>query len=180
MPTPLIAILALVVSVQSAVATGSMHARQSTAIAEARPDLLNKLVGNWVLKGTLAGKQTVHDVRAGWVLNDKYVRLNEVSRDLDGRRRSAYEASIYIGWEPHSRTYTCIWLDSTAVATAGVSCSARPMPNQISFLFKDKAGTIIFANTFTYNPGMDHWKWQLDDVSKGKRISFGRVVLSRK
>src|ERR1700719_2377392 len=111
MPTNLTAVLALVVFVQSAMATGAMNARQSTAIAETRPDLLNRLVGNWVLKGELAGRQTVHDVQAGWVLNGRYVRLDEVSRDRDGHGRSAYVASIYIGWEPHSRSYTCIWLD---------------------------------------------------------------------
>jgi hypothetical protein len=180
MPTTLTGVLALAVSVQSAMAAGSSDPKHSAAIAETHPNLLKRLVGNWVLKGELAGKQTVHDVLASWVLNDRYVRLDEVSRDLDGHGRSAYEASIYIGWESHTRTYTCIWLDSTAVDAGGGSCAARPVPNQFPFLFMDKAGTVIFANTFVYNPSTDQWEWQLDEVSKGKRAPFGRVVLSRR
>ena len=180
MPTTFMAVLALVFSVQWAMATGSKDATQSTAITDTRHDLLNKLVGNWVLRGELAGKQTVHDVHASWVLNHRYVRLDEVSRDVDDRGRSAYEASVFIGWEPRSRTYTCIWLDSTAVAAGGGSCVAEPMPNQLAFLFTDKAGTVIFANTFVYEPGKDQWHWLLDEVSKGQQTPFGRVVLSRK
>src|SRR5579872_4632366 len=31
--------------------------------------LLDHLAGNWVLQGTIAGKETTHDVEAAWVLN---------------------------------------------------------------------------------------------------------------
>ncbi|MGH7022159.1 MAG: hypothetical protein ACREEB_01060 [Caulobacteraceae bacterium] len=158
----------------------SASARAIESNAEPHPNLLDKLVGKWVLKGELAGKQTVHDVQASWVLNDRYVRLDEVSRDIDDHGRPAYEASIFIGWEPRSQTYTCIWLDSTAVDAGGGSCVAKPTPNRIPFLFLNKAGAVIFANTFVYNPGVDHWEWKLDDVSKGKRTPFGRVILSRR
>ncbi len=30
--------------------------------------LLERLAGKWVLKGTIAGKETIHDVTAQWVL----------------------------------------------------------------------------------------------------------------
>ena len=170
--TTFAAVLALVVSVQSVAAAGPA--------VETRPDLLNKLVGDWVLRGELAGKQTIHDVHASWVLNGRYVRLDEVSRDPDDRGRSAYVAAIYIGWEPRSRTYTCIWLDSTAVAAGDGRCAAKPMPNRLPFLFEDKTGTVNFANTFVYDPGKDLWTWQLDDVANGKHTPFGRVVLSRR
>ncbi len=175
----LVLLLALAVSVRPALSADTAGAKQSTAIAQPRPALLDRLVGDWVLKGELAGKQTVHDVRAGWVLNERYVRLDEVSRDRDAQGRPAYMASIYIGWEPRSRTYSCIWLDSTAVAAGGSSCTARPLPDRIPFVFTDRAGTVNFANTFVYDSRKDRWEWQLDDIANGKHTPFGRVVLTR-
>src|SRR5262245_10810292 len=41
--------------------------------------LLDKLVGAWVLSGTMAGKHTIHDVTASRTLNGNYVRLDEIS-----------------------------------------------------------------------------------------------------
>ena len=46
--------------------------------------LMDHLTGHWVLEGTLAKKQTVHDVTADWVLGHHYVRVHEIS----GARRS--------------------------------------------------------------------------------------------
>ena len=35
-----------------------------------RDSLLDRLAGNWVLRGTIAGQQVVHDVSARWVLDN--------------------------------------------------------------------------------------------------------------
>src|SRR5262245_18610809 len=51
---------------------------------------LGRLVGDWVLQGKVAGKDTTHDVEAEWVLNHLYVRLHEVSREKDAKGRPAY------------------------------------------------------------------------------------------
>ena len=53
--------------------------------------LFDRLVGRWELKGTIDGKQTVHDVDAEFVLNRGYVRLHEsfrVSRTRPARRNT--------------------------------------------------------------------------------------------
>jgi hypothetical protein len=51
--------------------------------------LLDRLAGDWVLKGVLGGKETTHDAEAAWVLNREYLRLHEVSRvkKANGDRR---------------------------------------------------------------------------------------------
>ena len=48
------------------------------------PALLDKLTGTWVLRGTIEGKLTTHDVDVSWVLNHGYLRLHEVSRERTG------------------------------------------------------------------------------------------------
>jgi hypothetical protein len=47
-----------------------------------RPDpLLDRPAGEWVLVGRIAGRATIHDVRARWVLNSEYLEVREVSRE---------------------------------------------------------------------------------------------------
>jgi hypothetical protein len=45
--------------------------------------LLDNMIGSWVLQGTIDGKETTHDIDAEWVLNSGYVRLHEVSREMN-------------------------------------------------------------------------------------------------
>ena len=47
-----------------------------------QPDpLLDRLIGTWVLRGTIAGQETVHDMTCRWVLGAEYVEIHEVSRE---------------------------------------------------------------------------------------------------
>src|SRR4051812_30514293 len=75
--------------------------------------LLDHLIGQWKLTGTIAGKKTTHDVSAEWVLKHGYVRLHEVAREKDPAGVPAYEAIVFISSEPKSGEYACLWLDST-------------------------------------------------------------------
>ena len=59
--------------------------------------LLDHLVGKWVLRGTIEGRETTHDIIAEWVLGHQYVRLHEVSREKNAQSQAAYEAIVFIG-----------------------------------------------------------------------------------
>ena len=142
--------------------------------------LLDKLVGAWVLSGTMAGKHTIHDVTASRTLNGNYVRLDEISRDRDAEGRPAYQATVFVGWNSRTKNYICIWLDSTAVANVGVTCTAQPRPNAIPFVFRDSRGRRFFENTFSYEVAANQWKWELNDLTHDKRTAFARVVLRQK
>jgi hypothetical protein len=150
-----------------------------TLVIEEGPPLLTRLIGTWTLAGTIAGKPTVHTVKAVWSLHDNYVRLEEKSLEPDSKGRPAYEATVFVGWNQHTHTYVCIWLDSTEVVNGVVSCEAQPTPNAIPFLFRDGQGKTIFSNTFTYHPATDQWDWALDEVDEATRTSFARVTLNR-
>jgi hypothetical protein len=70
--------------------------------------LLDRLAGQWVLQGTIAGKQTTHDVQVGWVLKREYLRLHEISREKDAKGDPAYEAIVFVSWDPKTQEYICL------------------------------------------------------------------------
>ena len=143
--------------------------------------LLDHLIGAWVLRGQIAGKDTTHDVVAEWVLGHEYVRLHEVAREKDGKGNAAYEAIVFIGSGRPSHEYACLWLDSTGgggLAPEGIGHATRA-GGEIPFVFLDGKGRISFKNTFAYDKTTDSWAWLMDNVSGGKAIPFGRVKLTR-
>jgi hypothetical protein len=125
-----------------------------------QPDsLLNKLIGKRVLKVTIAGKETIHDVDAKGVLNGQYVQLTEVSRTKDGKGNPLYEAIIYICWLDTKKQYFCLWLDNTS--DEGISNQvigrAQQNGNKIELIFKFSNGT-KFYTTFLYDRKIDSWQ----------------------
>jgi hypothetical protein len=145
------------------------------------PKLLDRLAGNWVLQGTIAGSQTTHDVEAHWALRHEYLQLHEVSREKEPGGEPAYEAIVLISWDPKENQYACLWLDSTAggALASTVTCRAAPAGNSIPFLFT-LSPTESIHTTFSYRQASDTWQWTIDDVANGKTGRFADVTLSRK
>ena len=142
--------------------------------------LLNELEGNWLLKGTIAGRPTVHDVQAHWILHHEYLELHEVSREKDAHGGPAYEAEILVSWDPKANQYACLWLDSTAggALTSQVTCRANPTKSAIPFVFAISPADSIHT-TFTYRETSDTWQWLIENVTDGKASRFADVQLSR-
>jgi len=143
---------------------------------------LNHLVGDWVLRGEIAHKQTTHDVTGEWVLGHQYLRLHEISREKNSKGQPVYEALVFIGWDETSGQYACLWLDTTGTSgfpAEGVGRAKRG-GNDIPFVFRDAKGQPNFRNIFTYDPQEDCWAWRLDNVSDGKEIPFARLKLGKK
>src|SRR4051812_26276656 len=81
------------------------------------PDsLFPRLIGHWVLRGTIARQQTVHDVAFEWLLGHEYVQMHEVSRERAATGTPAYEAVVLFGRDPKTGGYACVWMDNTAAA----------------------------------------------------------------
>ncbi len=155
----------------------SSSAMSQTALS---PDtLLDRLAGTWVMRGTMAGQQTTHDVHAEWVLARQYLQLHEVSREKDSTGHPAYEAIVIVAWDKKQQQYGCLWLDITGLwnfSGDGIG-HAKPAGNEIPFLFKTPGGN--FHNTFAYDEKSNSWRWALDDEDKGKIVPFARVTLTR-
>jgi hypothetical protein len=142
--------------------------------------LLDRITGNWVLHGTIAGSETTHDIEADWVLNHEYVRMHETSREKNAHGQPAYEAIVFIAWDEPANDYTCLWLDSTTGGGLSAPIAhGKRSGDEITFLFKGKDGS-NFHTTFVYDKSTDTWQWLMDDEDGGKLRPFARVKLTRK
>ncbi len=149
--------------------------------APLRDPLLERLAGTWVLRGTLAGKATTHDVTVAWELGHQYLALRERARELDAQGRSQYEALVLLGWDAATEEYQCLWLDTTGgggLAPQFIGLGKR-RGEAIPFQFRERDGRLSFTNTFAYDQATDTWTWALDNIRDGKAVPFGRVTLSR-
>ena len=143
--------------------------------------LLDHMVGKWVLQGTIAGRNTTHDIVSEWVLGHQYMRIQEVSREKDASNQPAYEAIILIGWDPQSSQYTCLWLDNTGPwdFTSQAIGRAKRSGDAVTFRFGSNDGSSV-NTTFSYNKNADAWQWLIDNETGGKIRAFARVRLTRK
>jgi len=141
--------------------------------------LLDRLAGTWVLRGTIAGEETTHDIVAEWVLAHQYMRIHEVSREKETNGLPNYEAIVFIGWDEPSQQYACLWLDVTGGGgLKGEAIGhAKRHGDEIPFLFN--AGDYLIHNTFIYNRSSDSWQWNIDNEQEGKLKPFARVTLQR-
>jgi hypothetical protein len=171
-----LALTAMMVAINAGAADQAVPA---TAIQDARHGLLEHLTGHWVMRGTISGKPTTHDVDAQWVLDKEYVQIHEISREKKPDGKPQYEAIIYVVWNHHSQEYACVWMDTTDVASfppEGVG-HAEPAGDRMTFLFKDSDGGI--HTTFTYDHAKDGWTWDIDNEAKGTLTPFARLTLTR-
>ena len=146
------------------------------------PDsLFPRLIGHWVLRGSIARQQTVHDVTFEWLLGREYVQMHEVSRERTPNGTPVYEAVVLFGRDPRTGAYACMWMDNTAAAAFPPEGTGRGSVagDSIPFLFHYTA-TTSFHTTFVYDSAKDSWQWHMDNDSSGVRRPFARVTLTRR
>ena len=142
--------------------------------------LLERMVGHWVLRGTIARQLTVHDVEADWVLAQRYVRIHEVSREKNKEGRPEYEAFVFVTWNEQGQApYSCVWMDVTGGLSVLSIGLASATGNELLFMFRNEKGEVDLTNRFVYIPKDDSWEWQIDNVEKGVPREFARVRLTR-
>ena len=166
---------ATVIALITLLGSASAHAQAT------QPDLLlDRLVGTWVLRGTIAGQQVVHDVTCKWVLGAEYVEIREVSREKAPNGTPEYEAIVYVGSDPKTHRYSILWLDNTAFgafADAGTG-HAMAAGDSIPFVFGGP-DTDRILNTFVFRRSTDTWEWHIDNEVGNDRRVFARVTLSK-
>jgi hypothetical protein len=158
--------------------SGSAVAAQEVGIVD---PLLDHLVGEWVLEGTIAGEQVTHDIEARWVLGHHYLQIHDVARERDAAGASAYEAIVLIGWDSASQRYACLWLDSTGgdgLKGEAIGYGER-RGDSIPFGFAMPDGG-TWQTTFAYDRAADTWAWSMDVLQDGAQQPFARVTLQRK
>lgn len=145
------------------------------------PDsVFDRLAGRWVLSGTIAHRETTHDVRFDWVLGRSYLQMHEISRERTAAGQPAYEAVVLFGRDPRTGEYACVWLDNTGTSAFDPAGTGRGFVagDSLPFLFGYDSLT-SFHTTFVYDRRRDAWEWHMDNDSAGVRRPFARVVLLR-
>jgi len=158
-----------------------LGAQQLSAQTLSPDSLFDRLIGRWVLRGTISHQQTTHDVTFQWMLGREYVQMHEVSRERAKDGTPAYEAVVLFARDPRTGEYACMWMDNTAASAfdpAGIG-RARVTGDSVPFLFTYTA-TTAFHNTFAYDRAKDSWQWRMDNDSAGVRRPFARVTLTRR
>src|SRR5574338_1255855 len=138
------------------------------------------MIGQWVLKGTIAGQETTHDIDVKRVLGGQYIQIKETSREKDEEGNPQYDALVYICWQEPKKEYFCLWLDNTSNEgiTNGVTGHAQPNGDKIEFLF-EFSKEIKFHTTFLYDGDADTWQWLMNEDEKGTLKPFAQVSLTR-
>jgi hypothetical protein len=143
--------------------------------------LLDRLAGSWILRGTIAGHETTHDIEAEWVLGHAYLRLHEISREKNAQAQPAYEAIISIEWIEALKEYKCLWLDSTGGGgLAAPMGTGERLNDSIGFVWRDQEKDSGVNTTFGYRKGTDSWSWVIDNIEGDKVTVFAHVKLTRK
>lgn len=146
-----------------------------SAVEPAPESLMGRMIGEWVMQGTIDNGKVTHDVYVDWILNRQYVRIHEIAREKDAAGQPAYEAWIHIAWDKANEEYVVMWLDNTDGVGHG-----KPDGDRIPFIWKLADGSGIH-NTFAYDRTSDTWSWEIDNLDKsGESSPFGRVTLKRK
>src|SRR5262249_45292938 len=84
--------------------------------AQLHPDsVFQRLLGHWVLRGTIGRQATTHDLSFEWMIGHEYLRMHEVSRERDAKGAPQYEAVVLFVRDPKTGEYVCQWMDNTAV-----------------------------------------------------------------
>ena len=151
-------------------------------VTSAPGDLMDRMIGDWLMTGTIAGDPVTHDVRVEHILGRRYVRIHELSRERADDGTPAYEAWIHLAWDAANGEYVVMWLDNTGItnfSADGVG-RGRPSGDRIPFVWTSADGSGI-RNTFAYDRQNDTWSWRIDNVStSGDALPFARLTLTRK
>ncbi|EHQ24714.1 hypothetical protein [Mucilaginibacter paludis] len=140
--------------------------------------LLDRLTGEWLLKGVIAGKQVEHHIVAEWVLGHQYLQLKETSREKQANGYPVYDAIVYITFDALHNQYDCLWLDNTSNVglSNGIIAHAKREANQLALLFKFNDHS-YFHTTLSYNVANSSWHWLMTSEDNDKVESFADAAM---
>jgi hypothetical protein len=119
-------------------------------------DLLDRMVGNWRLRGTFEGQPVNHSVEVRWVLNHQFLEIHE--RDLNPPKGNdvPYDALVYVGYAPATRHYVAHWLDVFGGGSETLGHGKRT-ESAIEFDFEYPGQP--WLTTFRWNGASSTWQW---------------------
>jgi hypothetical protein len=136
--------------------------------------LFAQLAGSWTVTGPVHGQQVTYALRAEWVLNHQFLRLD--MRDV--AEPPAYQAHVYIGYDNTSSRYVAHWLDGFGGRWSETLGYGQRSGTAAEFVFEYPDGP--FHTTFTLDPQSGTWSVLMRDrAPDGAWREFGHLQLRR-
>jgi Protein of unknown function (DUF1579) len=137
--------------------------------------LLDKLSGNWKMKGVVREDSVKYDTEGKWTLNHQFFLLH--MRDINNP--PGYEAMVYIGFNNNKKNYVVHWLDQFGGTYSETLGHGNSKGDSINILFNYPDGD--FKDTFTYLANKNQWHFLLEDKNKdGTWQKFAEYILEKK
>ena len=138
--------------------------------------LLNNMVGNWKVAGTIRGHNVVQTVEADWVLNHQFLRVHEKGTDPTSAG-PAYEAIVMIGYDHASDRYVAHWMDNGGGRYSETLGYGLRSGDEIMFVFEYPDGP--FHTTFLWLPEKKQWQWLMKSKdNRGQWTDFANLTLT--
>ena len=118
--------------------------------------LLEHLVGQWRMTGSVRGRPATYTLDATRVLQNRFVELHMV----DVNQPPAYEARVFIGVDSINGQYIAHWLDRFGAAYSIPHATGTARGDTLVLTFPYPSGT--FRDTFVYDARADSWYFRLE------------------
>lgn len=136
-----------------ALAAPALAQTSQTAEMEA---LLDRLVGEWQMTGSVRGEPATYTLTAARVLRGRFVELHIE----DVTRPPAYEARVFIGVDSAGGRYIAHWLDGFGAGYSIPHATGEARGDTLVLLFPYPTGA--FRDTFVYDRRSDTWRFRLE------------------
>ncbi len=141
-------------------------------------DFLNRLVGSWILTGTMGLTELRQKVDARWVIQDRFLEIHCIQDGPVSPDQTPYEAIYMLGYESQTGEYLMHLFDTFGASYAQTVGTGTRHDDAVEFLFEYPNG--LFSNTFTWNRETDGWEMLLRQREEsGEWKVFARKTLER-
>ena len=139
--------------------------------------LIDHLKGSWKLEGKVGSSDAHHDVRAVWVLNHQFLRIQEMPAANAPASERRYDSIWYLGYDPISERYVLHLMDTFGARFSETLGYGIRDGNQIKFVFEYPDGP--FHTTYRWNAEEKSWQWLMEQKDKdGKWVPFANLKLT--
>jgi hypothetical protein len=139
--------------------------------------LLQRLVGQWTMTGTVRARPVTYRLDATWVLQRRFLELH--MQDV-ANSPPRYEARVFIGPDTLPGRVLAHWLDNFGAAYSVPPATGRLAGDSLILDFPYPGGA--FHDTFVHDPETDRWTIHLDaaDGAAGGWKRFAEYSATRR
>jgi hypothetical protein len=159
-------------------AGGDLGAGDLAAQAPAPPrvPLLDRLVGQWAMTGSVRHRPVTYRLDAGWTLQRRFVELH--MWDIK-RTPPSYEARVLIGPDTAGGRIIAHWLDNSGAAYSVPPGRGAALGDTLTIDFPYPDGA--FHDRFVLDRASDTWTFTLDaEDGKGGTSPFAEYRVKRR